>query len=94
MQTQVTFRHLKSRPELHEAAIEAASRFGKFHDGITSTQVEFIAESENTVEFRVHIHGNTLVVRDSSDDFSRSLNEAADKMVRQLKKSREKVTGK
>ncbi len=92
-QTQVTFRHLKSRPELHEAAIELASRFEKFHDGITSTQVEFIAESESTVEFKVHVHGNILVVKDSSDDFTKSINEASDKMIRLLKKSREKLAG-
>ena len=90
MQTQVTFRHLKSRPELHDAAIDAADKFVKFYDQITNTNVEFIAESKNIVEFKVHVHGNTLVVRESSEDFMKSLNLAEDKMVRQLRKHKSK----
>jgi len=90
MQTQVTFRHLKSRPDLNEAAMEAVQKFEKFHEGITSTTVEFIAEAHNVVEFKCHINGNVLVVKESSDDFLKSLNEAADKMIRQLKKHRDK----
>jgi ribosome-associated translation inhibitor RaiA len=46
------------------------------------------------VEFKVHVHGNILVVKDSSDDFTKSMNEASDKMIRQLKKSREKLANK
>lgn len=90
MQTQVTFRHLKSKTEFHDAAIEAASKFEKFHDGITSTAIEFIADAQNTVEFKCHVQGSVLVVKESSDDFLKSLAEAADKMVRQLKKKRDK----
>ena len=93
MQKQVTFRHLKSNPELHEAANETIGRFEKFHDGITSTSVEFIAESQNIVEFKVHIQGHVLVVKEASEDFLKSLNEGADKMIRKLKKQREKLIG-
>ncbi|MCX7735751.1 MAG: ribosome-associated translation inhibitor RaiA [Candidatus Kapabacteria bacterium] len=94
MNTQVTFRHLKSRPELHEAALESAQRFTKFYDGITNTNVEFIADNNNTVEFRVRINGNVLVVRESSDDFMKSLHTATDKMIRQLKKQKTKQSNK
>lgn len=94
MNTQVTFRHLKSRPELQEAAMESAQRFTKFYDGITNTNVEFIADTNNTVEFRVRINGNVLVVRESSDDFMKSLHSATDKMIRQLKKRKTKLTNK
>lgn len=91
MKTQVTFRHLKSRPELYEAAEEAIKRFEKFNDSIISINVEFIQEAQNVCEFRIHINGNVLAVREASDDFEKSLNLAADKVVRQLKKQKEKA---
>lgn len=93
MKKQVTFRHLKSRKELHDAALEVMDRFGKFNESITSAAVEFDAESQKIVEFRAHVQGRVLVVKEASDDFLKSLNEGADKMVRQLKKHREKVIG-
>ncbi len=93
MKKQVTFRHLKSRPELQTAAMDLMDKFGKFNESITSASVEFIAESQNIVEFQTHVQGRVLVVKEASEDFMKSLNEGADKMVRQLKKHREKVIG-
>lgn len=93
MQTKVTFRHFKSQhPDLHDAALEASETFEKFYDGIISTNVEFINEASKTVEFRVHVQGNTLVVSESSEDFHKSLGLASDKMVRQLRKWKTKQT--
>ena len=90
MQTQVTFRHLKSRTDFREEATEAMNKFEKFSDTITSANVEFIAENLNIVEITVHTNGKVLVVKDQSDDFMKSLHEAADKMNRQLRKQKEK----
>lgn len=92
MQTRVTFRHLKSRPDLQEAALEALKKFEKFSDLITSANVEFIVDSTNKVQFTLNVQGNTLVVEDSSEDFMKSLHIATDKMIRQLKRHKEKIT--
>jgi ribosomal subunit interface protein len=92
MQTQVTFRHMKSKNELQDAAIEAAKKFEKFYEGITSTDVVFSADTYNTVEFFVQVHGNTLIAKEDSEDFVKSLNMATDKMVRQLRKWKSKTT--
>lgn len=92
MRTRVTFRHLKSRPDLQEAALEALKKFEKFSDFITSADVEFIVDSVNKVQFTLNVQGGTLVVEDSSEDFMKSLHSAADKMIRQLKKHKEKMT--
>lgn len=92
MKTQVTFRHLKSVPELQDAALEAAAKFEKFYDGITSTKIEFSNEERKKVEFTVHVQGNTLVVKESSDDFLKSLKDASEKMIRQLRKRKTKIT--
>ena len=86
MKTNVTFRHLKANTTLQQAAIEEADKFEKFLDQIVSTEVIFTDDQRKTVEFTVRVHGNTLVASDSSDDFRKSLSEAADKIVRQLRK--------
>jgi putative sigma-54 modulation protein len=86
MRTKVTFRHFKSQAELHDAALEAAERFEKFYSGITSTDIIFKNEANKVVEFTVRVNGNTLIAKESSDEFNKSLNEAADKMIRQLRK--------
>ena len=88
MKTQIVFRHLKSNPELNDAAMEEAKNLEKYYDGITSTIIEFTneTETEKVVEFTVQVQGNTLVSSESSDNFQKSLSEAADKMVRQIKK--------
>ncbi len=91
MQTQVTFRHFKGHhPQLHAAAEEIAAGFQKFHDGITTTKVEFINENEKIVTFTVGVNGAVLVSKEASDDFHKSLNLAADKIVRQIQKHKTK----
>ncbi|MBI5326613.1 MAG: ribosome-associated translation inhibitor RaiA [Ignavibacteriae bacterium] len=91
MKTKVTFRHVKTQHELQEAALEAAERFEKFYNGITSTDIIFKNEADKTVEFTVRVHGNTLIAKESSDEFHKSLYEASDKMIRQLQKRKEKL---
>lgn len=90
MKTQVTFRHMKSRQDLQEAAIESAQKFERFLDGITHTSVEFIADATSVVEFTVHAHGCVMKVKEDSSDFLKSLHDASDKMIRQLRKKKTK----
>lgn len=92
MKTQVTFRHVSGHhPNLQEMAIQEAEQFKKYHDGIISTHVEFINESDKVVLFTVHLQGATLVAKEESDDFKKSLSSAADKIVRQIQKLKTKV---
>lgn len=87
MQTHITFRHMKgNHPNLKDEAEELVKGFEKYYDEIISTSVEFLNEVEKSVQFTVQIQGTTLVATESSDDFSKSLNLASDKIVRQLKK--------
>ncbi|MGA2297129.1 MAG: ribosome-associated translation inhibitor RaiA [FCB group bacterium] len=92
MRTNVTFRHFKSNPELHDAAMEAAEKFEKFHPGIISTDTIFTNDTDKIVEFNVKIQGQNIVAKENSDDFVKSLNEASDKIIRQLKKVKSKIT--
>jgi ribosomal subunit interface protein len=91
MQTQVTFRHLKGHhPELHSTAEEAAKNFGKYHDDIISTNIEFINDSAKIVNIVVQIQGTTLSSSESTEDFHRSLTLASDKIIKQLQKNKTK----
>jgi ribosomal subunit interface protein len=91
MKTQITFRHTTSaHPKLHDEALAAATGFSKYYDGIISTNVEFINEVHKTVEITVHITGNTIVAKEDSDDFHKSLHDASEKIVRQIQKHKTK----
>lgn len=91
MKTQVTFRHTSSpHPKLQEEAQMAAASFEKYTDGIISTNVEFINEVHKTVEITVHLQGTTIVAKDDSDDFHKSLHDASEKIIRQIKKHKTK----
>ncbi len=92
MKTNVTFRHFKGHhPELYNLALSAAQNLGKFHDRIISTDVEFINEHDKIVEFIVNVQGKTLKSSERSDDFKKSLGNAEDKMVRQIRKYKTKL---
>lgn len=93
MKTNVTFRHTKGQhPALQAQAIEYAEGFQKFFDGIISTDVEFLNDTtEKAVQITSHLHGATLVAEGKSDDFSKSLHEAADKIIRQIRKHKTKL---
>ncbi|MCX6156217.1 MAG: HPF/RaiA family ribosome-associated protein [Candidatus Kapabacteria bacterium] len=95
MQTQVTFRHFKAQqPDLHDAAMTAADGFEKYMEGILSTEVIFTNDVDKTVEFFVKIKGDTIVAKEATKDFHRSLTDANDKIVRQLIKWKTKHTAK
>ncbi len=91
MKTQITFRHVKSHhPKLQDEANAIMENFQKYSDEITSANVEFLNESNKTVMITVHLNGNILVAKEESDDFHKSLYEASEKIIRQIKKVKTK----
>lgn len=87
METNVTFRHFNTQhPQLQEKAIELANRLTRYADEIISADVEFINDQNKIVEFTVHVNGEILKSKSESDDFHKSLHDAADKMQRQIVK--------
>ncbi len=91
MKTQVTFRHVNAHhPRLQEDAKAILEGLSKYSDEITSANVEFLNEGNKTVVITVNLPGNTLVAKNESDDFQKSLNEAEDKMIRQIQKLKTK----
>ena len=87
METNVTFRHFNSQhPQLQEKAVELANHLTHYADEIISADVEFINDQNKIVEFTVHVNGEILKAQSESEDFHKSLHDAADKMQRQLVK--------
>ncbi|MCS6808373.1 MAG: ribosome-associated translation inhibitor RaiA [Bacteroidota bacterium] len=94
MEIKVTARHFDAKPSLKEEAIAAAKKFERFYNNIISTEVilsfERTKDSAKTAEFIVHVHDHTLVAKESSEDFFKSLHDGAEKMIRQLNKLKTK----
>jgi len=91
MKTQITFRHVKSHhPKLQDEANSIMESFSKYTDEITSANVEFLNENNKTVIITVHMNGNVLVAKEETDDFHKSLNEASEKIIRQIRKVKTK----
>lgn len=86
MQTQITFRHTKSNPTLTDAANEMVSKLEKYNDNITSADVVFTQDVNCIVEVFLQINGSTLIAKEESEDFIKSLNSANDKLMKQLRK--------
>jgi putative sigma-54 modulation protein len=94
MEIKVTARHFDAKPALREDAINAAKKFEKFYSNIVSTEVilsfEKMHDSIKVAEFVVHVQDHTLVAKESSDDFMKSIHDGSEKMVRQLTKLKTK----
>jgi ribosomal subunit interface protein len=94
MEIKVTARHFDAKPTLREEAISAARKLEHYYGNIVSTEVilslERMHDSIKVAEFVVHVHDHTLVAKESSDDFSKSLHDGAEKMIRQLGKLKTK----
>lgn len=87
MKTQVTFRHVSGHhPNLQDDAKKILEGLSKYSDEITSANVEFLNETNKTVVITINLHGNTLVAKEESEDFHKSLNEAEGKIIRQIQK--------
>jgi putative sigma-54 modulation protein len=95
MKLKITARHFTARQVLREEAKSAAEKIGKFNDRIVSCEIIFSNEKTtepiHSAEIIVHVDHTTLVVKEEGSDFSKSLHEATEKMIRQLRKVKTKA---
>jgi putative sigma-54 modulation protein len=94
MEITVTARHFDAKSTLREDAINAAKKLEHYYNNIISTEVilsfERMQDTIKVAEFVVHVQDHTLVAKESSDSFSKSLHNSAEKMIRQLGKLKTK----
>lgn len=87
MDIHITNRHGKLREDDHTAAVNAATHFQHYFEGII--RVDAILDDdgvEKQCEFTVKVPDHTVVAHEKGQDLSRVIHDAADKVVRQLTK--------
>lgn len=91
MDIHITTRHCTLTDIEHQAAVDAAKHFEKFHNSII--RVDAIVDEgplKKSCEYTVKINGQLIVAKESAPDFSKAIHDAAQKIQRQLTKIHDK----
>lgn len=91
-----TSRHFKAHDSLKEIAQNEVEKISKYYDGIIKCEVilsfEKVANSIKIAEFIVNSNNHhTFTAKEQSEDFKVSIVGAADKIISQIKKYKEKI---
>jgi len=94
MNIDITSRHFTASAHLKNYILEKVHKIVKFNNGIINCHIILTKEnnSEN-VEIIAHSKGFDYIANVSGDVFERSLKNALDKIVIQIKKKHEKIIG-
>lgn len=95
MRTKFTARHFRAHTSLKEYALDALKKLEKFYDGIISAEVilsfEKARDSVKVAEVNLTVHSKILNAVEHSDDFLKSIDQAVEKLERQLVKYKTKL---
>ena len=92
MQVTFTARHFKATEPLRKYAETEVTRLQKYADGIVGCDVVLTLERINHIaDITLKIDNARLTVREISDDFFKSIDQAVEKLERKVKKHREKI---
>ena len=92
MQVTFTARHFKATKPLREYAESEVTRLKKYADGIVGCDIVLTQERNNHIaDITLKIDNAKLTVSESTDDFFKSIDQAVDKLERQVKRHREKI---
>jgi len=95
MKIMLTSRHGPVSEKVKHYTIKKMEKLERFFESIISCDIVFDKEqSSKNVEVRLKVYGNTLIVKEKSDDHLKSVDIAADKLERQLKKYKDKLRAK
>jgi len=91
-----TSRHFKAHDSLKELAQTEVEKISKYYDGIIKCEVilsfERVANSIKIAEFIINSNNHhTFTAKEQSEDFKISIVGAADKIISQIKKYKEKI---
>lgn len=95
MNVQVTARRFKAHDSLKEYAVKEIKKLEKFSGDINKADLilsyERAHESVKTAEIVLHLNGYSLLAKESTDDFKKSIDLAVVKLERQLGKLKTKT---
>jgi putative sigma-54 modulation protein len=94
MNVKITSRKFKARESLKDYVKDEVESITRFYDDILDVEaiLSFQNNSNSTkiAELIVKVPGSVITATESSDDFEKSIREAANKVERQLKKLKTK----
>ncbi|MCA9740435.1 MAG: ribosome-associated translation inhibitor RaiA [Deferribacteres bacterium] len=100
MRTSFTARHFKAPAKLKAFAEEEVQRLSKYHDGILECEIvlDFVKQlhkqQTQIAEINISLQGQKLSATEKSEDLRKSITLAVDKLEKQLKKHKTKITKK
>lgn len=95
MRTSFTARHYKAPEKLKQFAEKEVQRLTKYHENIVECEIvlDYIKQTQ-VAEIKIGLNGQRLAAKEQSDDVYKSITVATDKMERQLRKIKSKLTNK
>ena len=94
MQTSVTFRHMDTSAALKEHALDKSSRLDKYFDDTAEAHVVLTLERYlHKAEVNINAGGMAICGKEASSDMYNSIDRAMEKIERQVRRYREKLTG-
>lgn len=95
MDIHFTARRFKAHKAVRNYALNSLKKLDKYYDGIKRSDIilsfERKTNSVKTAEINLHINGMDLNAKETSDDFTISIDRAIEKLVRQLDRVKNKV---
>ena len=93
MEVKITARHIDLSQNLKEYVESEIERLSSIYDRIVSAHVilEMETHSKYSAEIIINVPQKRLVIKQIADDKTKAIDEAIDKMLRQIKKYKEKL---
>jgi len=95
MRTKFTARHFRAHSSLQDYGLDSLKKLEKYYDGIISGEIilsfEKSRDSVKIAEVNIAVHSKVLNAVEHSDDFIKSIDQAVEKLERQLVKYKTKL---
>jgi len=93
MQINLTGHHVEITDSLRNYVEEKMERVERHFDKVTNTHVILSVENvRHKAEATVHMSGNSIFAESTEDDMYKAIDSLVDKLDRQVKKHKEKIT--
>lgn len=87
MEIEITVRHQELPDKIKEYAKSEMEVLEKYHDRIVSARMILDSQKEGEIaELTLHITGKDFIAKETSDNFTKSIDSVVKKASRQLKK--------
>lgn len=93
MKTTVTSRHFRASDTLKGYAETEVSRLDKYFDSILECEVilAYDVHQHKSAEVIIHVPGERMTAEETSDDFHKSLDQAVQKLEKQVQRFKERL---